>query len=54
MQTQILGYADDIDIISRSQAAVEEEFLAPEREANGNERTIRIVGQSVTLGDRPF
>jgi hypothetical protein len=33
-QTQILGYADDIDIIGRSQAAVREAFFAPEGEAN--------------------
>jgi hypothetical protein len=33
-QTQILGYADDIDIIGRSQAAVREAFLTLEREAN--------------------
>jgi hypothetical protein len=33
-QTQILGDADDIDIIGRSQAAVREVFLALEREAN--------------------
>jgi Reverse transcriptase (RNA-dependent DNA polymerase) len=33
-QTQILGYADVIDIIGRSQAAVRETFLALEREAN--------------------
>jgi Reverse transcriptase (RNA-dependent DNA polymerase) len=33
-QTQILGYADDIDIIGRSQAAVREVFLALVREAN--------------------
>jgi endonuclease/exonuclease/phosphatase family metal-dependent hydrolase len=33
-QTQLLAYADDIDIIGRSQAAVREAFLALEREAN--------------------
>jgi hypothetical protein len=33
-QTQILAYADDIDIIGRSQAAVREAYLALEREAN--------------------
>jgi hypothetical protein len=33
-QSQILGYAKDIEIISRSQAAVREAFLALEREAN--------------------
>jgi hypothetical protein len=33
-QTQILGYAEDIDIIGRSQAAIREAFLALEREAN--------------------
>jgi Reverse transcriptase (RNA-dependent DNA polymerase) len=33
-QTQILGYADDIDIIGRSQAAVRKAFLALERKAN--------------------
>jgi hypothetical protein len=55
-QTQILGYADHIDIIGRSQAAVREEFLALEGEANkvGNERTIRDVGQSVAFGDKTF
>jgi Reverse transcriptase (RNA-dependent DNA polymerase) len=33
-QTQILAYADDIDIIGRSQAAVRDAYLALEREAN--------------------
>jgi Reverse transcriptase (RNA-dependent DNA polymerase) len=33
-QTQILGYAVNIDIIGRSQTAVREAFLALEREAN--------------------
>jgi Reverse transcriptase (RNA-dependent DNA polymerase) len=33
-QTQLLAYADDIDIIGRSQAAVQEAFLALEREVN--------------------
>jgi Reverse transcriptase (RNA-dependent DNA polymerase) len=33
-QTQILCYADDIDIIGRTQAAVREAFLALERETN--------------------
>ena len=32
--TQILAFADDIDIIGRSQAAVREAYLALEREAN--------------------
>ena len=32
--TQILAYADDIDIIGRSQAAVRDAYLALEREAN--------------------
>jgi Reverse transcriptase (RNA-dependent DNA polymerase) len=33
-QTQILGYTDDIEIIGRSQAAVREAFVAPERREN--------------------
>jgi Reverse transcriptase (RNA-dependent DNA polymerase) len=33
-QTQILAYADDIDIIGRNQAAVRDAYLAFEREAN--------------------
>jgi Reverse transcriptase (RNA-dependent DNA polymerase) len=33
-QTQIFAYADDIDIIGRSQAAVWDAYLALEREAN--------------------
>ena len=32
--TQILAYADDIDISGRSQAAVRDAYLALEREAN--------------------
>jgi hypothetical protein len=58
-QTQILGYADDIDIIGRSQAAVREAFLAPEREANkigskikeSKTKYIIAVGYEITIRD---
>jgi hypothetical protein len=32
-ETQLLAYADDIDIVGRSQSAVRDAFLALEREA---------------------
>jgi hypothetical protein len=35
-----VGYGDDIDIIGRSQAAVQEAFLALEREVNKVEKEI--------------
>ena len=66
--TQILAYADDIDIIGRSQAAVRD---ALQREANkvglkinenktkymiaaGTDRRIRDVGRSVAFGYKTF
>jgi Reverse transcriptase (RNA-dependent DNA polymerase) len=48
-QTQILGYADDIDIIG--QATVREAFSALEREANKVELKIN-ESKSVAFGDK--
>jgi hypothetical protein len=42
-QTQILGYAYDIDIIGRSQAAAREAFIALEREANKVGLRINVI-----------
>jgi hypothetical protein len=70
-KTQLLAYADDIDIVGRSQSAVRDAYLALEGEAAKvglkineqktkymiaarNERTIRDVGQSVAIDDKPF
>jgi hypothetical protein len=65
------AYADDIDIVGMSQAAVWDAYLALEREATKmgliinkqktkyiiapkNDRTIRDVGQSVTIGNKHY
>jgi hypothetical protein len=64
-KTQLLAYADDIDIVGRNQAAVRDAYLALEREvglkineqttkymiAAWNDTTIRDVGQSVAIGN---
>jgi hypothetical protein len=48
-QTKILGYADDIGIIGRSQAAVWEAFLALEREADKAGLKIKEIRQNILL-----
>jgi hypothetical protein len=65
-ETQLLAYADDIDIVGRSQSAVRDAYLALERGlkineqntkykiAARNDRTIRDVEQSVAIGDNYF
>jgi hypothetical protein len=70
-ETQLIAFADDIDIVGRSQSAVQNAYLALERAAAKvrskineqktkymiaarNYRTIRDVGQSMTIGDKHF
>jgi F0F1-type ATP synthase alpha subunit len=68
-KTQLLAYTDDIDIVGRSQSAVQNAYLALEGEAVGlkineqktkyviaamNDRTICEVGQSMAIGDKHF
>jgi hypothetical protein len=63
-ETQLVAYADDIDIGGRSQSAVRDAYIGLEREAAKqktkymiaapNDRTIRDVGQSVAIGDKLF
>jgi hypothetical protein len=62
-ETQLLAYADDIDIVGRSQSAVRDDCLAIEGEAAKEGlymiaarkgTTIRDVGQSVAIGDKNF
>jgi hypothetical protein len=69
-KTQLLAYADDIDIVGRSQSTVRDANLALEREAAKvgltineqktymiaarNDRTIRDVAKSVEIGDKHF
>jgi hypothetical protein len=52
-ETQLLAYADDIDIVGRSQSAVRNAYLALEGEL-AKVGTIRDVGQSVAIGDKHF
>jgi hypothetical protein len=62
-ETQLLAYADDIDIVGRSQSAVRDACLAMEGEAAKEglyliaarkDTMIRDVGQSVAIGDKHF
>jgi deoxyribose-phosphate aldolase len=67
-ETQLLAYADDIDIVGRSQSAVRDAYLALDREVAEvrlkiNEKKtkymiapgmIRYVGQNVAIGDKHF
>jgi hypothetical protein len=70
-ETQLLAYADDIDIVGWSQSAVRDAYLPFKRKAakvglkineqttkymiaTRNDRTIRDVGQSVTIGGKHF
>jgi hypothetical protein len=69
-ETQLLAYADDTDIVGRSQSAVRDAYLALKREAKvglkinekktkyiivaRNDRTICDGGQSVAIGDKHF
>jgi hypothetical protein len=52
-ETQLLAYADDIDIVGRSQSVVRNAYLALEGEL-AKVRTICDVGQSVAIGDKHF
>jgi hypothetical protein len=52
-ETQLLAYANDIDIVGRSQSAVWNAYLALEREL-AKVGTIRDVEQSVAIGDKHF
>jgi hypothetical protein len=67
-EIQLLSFADNIDIVGKSQSAVRNAYLALEGEAGlkineqetkymiaaRNDTTIRDVGQGVAIGDKHF